>query len=100
MKRFFTGAVAVACVGVALGCSGLPMGGGGYANKAACTKWVEAQNALPCMKMAPQDAATMCPDVLDDSPTDMTEYYGCMEKNAKCNGEIPDLMGQTACSPM
>jgi hypothetical protein len=77
----------------------MPGMGGGHANQAACKKWVEAQNALPCMKIAQQDAAQICPDVLDQSPTDMTEYYGCMEKNAKCNGEIPDLAGQAACTP-
>ena len=99
MKRFVTGVVAMVCVGVALGCAGMGMGGGGHANAAACKKYIEAQNALPCMKMAPVDAAMMCPDSLDLTPADMTEYYGCMEKAAKCNGDIPDLAGQASCTP-
>ena len=73
-------------------------GGGGYANQAACKSYVETQNGLDCMKSVQQDADQTCPAMLDQSPVDMTEYYKCLEDNAKCNGDIPDLGGQASCT--
>ena len=101
MERFLNRKMGLAAIAAAvtlavgLACSGA----GGAANQAACKKWVETQNALPCMKTIQQDANQMCPEQLDMQPLDMTEYYGCMEKNAKCNGDIPDLAGQVSCKP-
>ncbi|MCB9675451.1 MAG: hypothetical protein H6737_10070 [Alphaproteobacteria bacterium] len=94
MNRWITVGAATTAIIFSLACGG----GGGYANQAACKSYIEKQNGLPCMKMATVDAGQMCPDQLDMSPIDMTEYYGCMEENAKCNGDIPDLGGQANCS--
>ena len=95
MTRLITVAAASATIVFSLACGG----GASYANKDACVSWVETQNALPCMSAVQQDAGTMCPDTLDQTPIDMASYYNCMEENAKCNGDIPDLMGQTECTP-
>ncbi|MEZ4320237.1 MAG: hypothetical protein R3F61_22350 [Myxococcota bacterium] len=93
MTRWITFGAASSAIIFSLAC-----GGGSFANQAACKSYIEAQNALPCMKMAQTDASQICPDQLDMSPVDMTEYYGCLEENAKCNGDIPDLAGQANCS--
>ncbi len=81
-----------------LACGGV--GGGGFENQDACKKWMEKQNGLKCMKDAKVDADQACPAALDMSPLDMTEYYDCMAKGAKCKGKgkIPDLGGQAKCT--
>jgi hypothetical protein len=97
MRKWLVAAVGAAVVAAGLGCAG--MGGGGHANQAACKAWATHQNGLPCMKAAQLDANQMCPATLDQNPSDMTAYYKCMETNAKCNGDIPDMLGQTSCKP-
>jgi hypothetical protein len=97
MRKWLVTAVGAAILASGLACGG--MGGGGHANQAACKSWVDAQNKLPCMKAAQISANDICPATLDQSPADMTAYYKCMETNAKCNGDIPDLAGQGSCKP-
>jgi len=94
MTRFITIIAAASTLGFSLACGG----GGSYANVDACKSYITTQNELPCMKAAQIEADQMCPSQLDMSPIDMTEYYGCMEAAAKCNGDIPDLAGQVDCS--
>jgi hypothetical protein len=76
-------------------------GGGSYSdNVEACRAWVDKQNALSCWPAAAQMSPDeVCPSAINQSPTDMRPYYTCMADNAKCNGNIPDLGGQSSCSP-
>ena len=75
-------------------------GGGGGGNYDACVAYVEKYNGLSCIKNAgvTLPAADTCPKELDQSPVDMTAYYKCLADAAKCNGDIPDLMGAANCS--
>ena len=76
-------------------------GGAGDAetgNVGACKAYVEAFNSLECMATVQLEAAEMCPDALNMAPTDMAPYYTCLRENAKCNGGLPDLAGQSNCS--
>ncbi|MCA9566356.1 MAG: hypothetical protein KC656_00875 [Myxococcales bacterium] len=101
MKRIIiAGTACLAVLGI-LGCGGAGMGGGGGANnKAACLKWVEKHNSMPCLKVAQLDPESSCPDALDMSPTDMSKMYECQAENTKCNGDIPDLAGMMNCSAL
>ena len=91
------GAVATA-VFFTLACGGGGSVGGGSGNAAACKNYIEAYNAMSCIPGATKlDAATICPDNLDMSPIDMSEYYNCMAAASKCNGDMPDLAGQADC---
>ena len=92
-------AVAAPTLFFALACSGMPAMGS-YENVSACKQYVDAFNKLDCLPDSAKLAADdMCPDALDMSPVDMTEYYTCLADNAKCNGKIPDLGGQADCKP-
>jgi hypothetical protein len=76
-------------------------GGGSYAdNVESCRAWVKKQNALSCWPAAAQmNPDEVCPPAINQNPNDMRPYYTCMADNAKCNGNIPDLAGQSSCSP-
>ena len=95
MTKRWTVVAVVATLAAGLACGGM---GGSYENQKACKAWIAKQNGLRCMKDIQQDADKICPASLDMTPLDMTDYYGCMEKNAKCNGKVPDLKGQSSCS--
>lgn len=101
MSRLLGASVVAGLVLLSLGCSGVAMSpsGGGYDNLKACKAWVKKQNKLPCMKAVQLDPDEMCPASLDASPLDMTSYYRCMAKHAKCKGKLPDLGGQGECKP-
>lgn len=96
MRKLIAIAVAAPVVGLALACSGLPTG---YDNVTPCKNYVKAANSKPCMKNAQLNVDDMCPDALNATPKDMSPYYECLEKNIKCKGKVPDLSGQTSCSP-
>ncbi len=93
MTRWITVGAAATAVIFSLACGG----GGGFPNQAACKAWIEKSNGLPCMASVQMDAETSCPAALDMNPNDMASYYTCMEENAKCNGDIPDLAKQADC---
>lgn len=100
MNRALTfGAVATA-VFFTLACGGAGDLGGmssGADNVAACKTYLEAYNALECVPKEAKLSDSICPDNLNMTPIDMTEYYTCMAENSKCNGDIPDLAGQANC---
>ncbi len=102
MSRFLSASLFASFVVISLGCGGMGGmgGGGGYENQKACKGYVEKQNGLKCMKDVQLNADDMCPESLDLTPKDMTPYYECMRKNAKCNGKLPDLAGQSECASM
>ena len=94
-----TMAIAMGGLTLALGlaCGGGGGGGGGSATQDACIAYWTHYNDMPCMSsVADMDVETACPATL--SYVDQADYYTCLLDNAKCNGDIPDLAGQSSCS--
>ena len=96
MRKLIALAVAAPIVGFTLACSGMPSGND---NVTPCKAYVEHFNGLKCMKDVQLKAEDYCPAALDMNPNDMTPYYECLTKNAKCKGKVPDLGGQSSCKP-
>ena len=95
MRKLIALAVAVPTLGFALACSGLPSGND---NVTPCVAYVDHFNDLKCMPdSAELKKADFCPAALDMNPNDMTPFYECLTKNAKCKGKQPDLGGQANC---
>lgn len=63
--------------------------GGG--NKAACMRYVEHYNKLPCLGGSFNlDAEATC-GMVDATPVDMTGYYDCLVTNSTCDGAMPKI---------
>jgi len=71
--------------------------GSGGSNSEACKAYVQHYNSLSCMGAMNLSESDMCPDALDLGSSDMTPYWECMKTNSKCNGDMPDVMGQLDC---
>lgn len=95
MRKILAAAVALPTLGFILSCSGL---GSSYDNVTPCKKYVEHYNNLKCIpKEANIKPDDMCPAGLDMTPKDLSPFYECMTKNAKCKGKVFDAGGQTSC---
>jgi hypothetical protein len=73
-----------------------PASSGGSGNAAACQKYIERYNGLPCLGGVKVDAASMCTGQ-DAMPCDISKYWNCMAENTKCKGAMPDIVGTASC---
>ncbi|MEQ1502852.1 MAG: hypothetical protein ABMB14_11510 [Myxococcota bacterium] len=91
-------AAAVGTMLFGLACAGMQLPtGGGHANVAACTKYVETFNSVECNSVDLK-VEDLCPAAIDQSACDLSEYYGCMANGVKCNNGVFDMSGQANCS--
>ncbi len=68
--------------------SAVAMSACGPDNVATCTEKVEAVNALECIDDdSLLDIETQCPESLNDSTIDQSEYYDCVYGQYTCNGD-------------
>lgn len=57
-------------------------------NVAACKEDVEAVNALECIdEETALDADEQCPEALNESTVDQSDYYECVYGQYTCNGD-------------
>jgi hypothetical protein len=108
MRKVLVGSAALCVLGFGLACSGMEVpgmegdggggggGGGDYDNVGACKRYVEAYNNAACIPVD-LNATDNCPDSLNQTPCDLAKYYDCMASAVKCNGDMPDLTGFSAC---
>ncbi len=88
----FTMALTLGCT---VACAGSPLfsngsGANGIASRAACERYVDHMNGLPCMSGLNYDPVEMC-GALELSAADMTPYYECLVRGCACQGEIPQI---------
>jgi hypothetical protein len=72
------------------------------ANRGACEAYVSAWNALPCTDAAARlDAVVACPDTLDATSCDATEYFDCLATSVRCQSiggvSLPDAQAIAGC---
>ena len=95
MRKLLVLLVGVPTVGFTLACSGMS---GGADNVTPCKEYVAHFNDLECLPdSAHLNEDDYCPAALDMNPNDMGPFYECLKENAKCDGKIPDLKGQSNC---
>lgn len=88
-------------MGLTLGaCGG---GGGGSDNRAACMAYVNTVNDLPCISSTTElDAASLCPESLNNSTCDVSAYYECLADAYQCmdvaGTSVLDASGITSCT--
>lgn len=90
----------VACVLVVgvLGCGGFgDLFGPKFDNAAACRQYVDTWNHLDCLPESGRLGDDVCPEWLDRTGCDLTEYYSCLTQSVVCRDGVPWVASRAEC---
>lgn len=68
-----------------------------FDNALACRRYVDTFNHLDCLHEGARLGDDVCPDWLDRSGCDLTEYYACLTQSAVCRDGVPRVASRGEC---
>jgi len=90
------GVVVVSAASLACGGFG-ELFGPGFDNAVACRQYVDTYNHLDCVPESRRLGDDVCPEWLDRSGCDLTEYYSCLTQSAVCRDGVPQVASRAEC---
>ena len=68
-----------------------------FDNAAACRQYVDTYNHLACVPESGRLGDDVCPEWLDRSGCDLTDYYSCLTQSAVCRDGVPNVASRALC---
>ncbi len=68
-----------------------------FDNAASCRQYVDTYNHLACVPESGRLGEDVCPEWLDRTGCDLTDYYSCLTQSAVCRDGVPHVASRAEC---